>query len=51
MISQGQQLATTTWWVVTVPGLAVLLAAVAFNLLGDGLQTAVTTPGAGSRRI
>ncbi len=40
MVSQGQSLATTAWWVVTFPGLAILLAAVAFNFIGDGLQTA-----------
>ena len=41
MVSQGQSLATTAWWVVTFPGLAILLAAVAFNFIGDGLQTAL----------
>ena len=40
MVSQGQSLATTAWWVVTFPGLAILLTAVAFNFIGDGLQTA-----------
>lgn len=40
MVSQGQALASTAWWVVTFPGLAILLAAVAFNFIGDGLQTA-----------
>ncbi len=41
MVSQGQSLATTAWWVVTFPGLAILLTAVAFNFIGDGLQTAL----------
>ena len=41
MVSQGQSLATTAWWVVTFPGLAILTAAVAFNFIGDGLQTAL----------
>jgi peptide/nickel transport system permease protein len=41
MVSQGQSLATTAWWVVTFPGLAVLLTAVACNFIGDGLQTAL----------
>lgn len=40
MVSQGQSLATTGWWVVTFPGLAILLTAVAFNFIGDGLQSA-----------
>lgn len=41
MVSQGQALATTAWWVVTFPGLAVLVTAVAFNFIGDGLHTAL----------
>jgi peptide/nickel transport system permease protein len=41
MVSQGQSLATTAWWVVTFPGLAILITAVAFNFVGDGLQTAL----------
>jgi len=41
MVSQGQSLATSAWWVVTFPGLAILLTAVAFNFIGDGLQTAL----------
>ena len=40
MVSQGQALATTAWWVVTFPGLAILITAVAFNFIGDGLQSA-----------
>ncbi|MGO8728255.1 MAG: ABC transporter permease [Streptosporangiaceae bacterium] len=32
---------TTDWWVVTFPGLAILLTAFAFNLLGDGLRDAL----------
>jgi peptide/nickel transport system permease protein len=39
MVSQGQTLFTTNWWVVTFPGLAILVTALAFNLLGDGLRT------------
>jgi peptide/nickel transport system permease protein len=38
MVSQGQGYFTTQWWLVTFPGAAILLAAVAFNLLGDGLR-------------
>ena len=29
------------WWVVTFPGLAILLTVLAFNLLGDGLRDAL----------
>jgi peptide/nickel transport system permease protein len=38
MVSEGQNYFTTSWWVVTFPGLAILLTAFAFNLLGDGLR-------------
>jgi peptide/nickel transport system permease protein len=38
MVSQGQAFFTTQWWLVTFPGAAILLTAVAFNLLGDGLR-------------
>ena len=40
MVAQGQPLATTAWWVITFPGLAILVTAVAFNFIGDGLQSA-----------
>jgi peptide/nickel transport system permease protein len=39
MVSQGQDVFTTSWWVVTFPGLAILVTALAFNLLGEGLRT------------
>jgi peptide/nickel transport system permease protein len=38
MVSEGQAYFTTNWWVVTFPGLAILLTAFAFNMLGDGLR-------------
>jgi peptide/nickel transport system permease protein len=38
MVSQGQSYFTTQWWLVTFPGAAILLAALAFNLVGDGLR-------------
>jgi peptide/nickel transport system permease protein len=38
MVSQGQAFFTTQWWLVTFPGVAIFLTAVAFNLLGDGLR-------------
>lgn len=38
MVSQGQSYFTTQWWLVTFPGAAILLTAVAFNLLGDSLR-------------
>jgi peptide/nickel transport system permease protein len=41
MIEQGQSLFTTKWWVVTFPGLAILVTAFAFNVLGEGLRAAL----------
>jgi peptide/nickel transport system permease protein len=41
MIQQNQSLFTTQWWVVTFPGLAILLTAFAFNVLGEGLRGAL----------
>jgi peptide/nickel transport system permease protein len=38
MVSEGQSYFTTDWWLVTFPGLAILITAFAFNLLGDGLR-------------
>jgi peptide/nickel transport system permease protein len=38
MVSQGQAFFTTQWWLVTFPGLAILVTALSFNLLGDGLR-------------
>jgi peptide/nickel transport system permease protein len=38
MVSQGQGYLNTEWWFPVFPGAAILLAAVAFNLLGDGLR-------------
>ena len=45
MVSQGQTFFTTNWWVVTFPGLAILVTAFAFNLLGDGLRDALDPRG------
>ena len=38
MISAGRQFIFDQWWVAAVPGVAILLASLAFNLLGDGLR-------------
>ena len=31
----------SAWWVVTLPGLAILVSVLAFNLMGDGLRDAL----------
>ncbi len=38
MISDGKEFITNAWWIVTMPGIATLLAVLGFNLLGDGLR-------------
>jgi len=38
MVSSGQAYFTTDWWLVTFPGLAILITAFGFNLLGDGMR-------------
>jgi peptide/nickel transport system permease protein len=48
MVNQGQGLLETNWWVAIPPGLAIVIAAVGFNLLGDGLRT-LLDPKAGRR--
>lgn len=41
MIATGRRYMIDSWWVVTFPGLAILLVSLAFNLLGDGLRDAL----------
>ncbi len=38
MVSEGRRFITEQWWVSTFPGLAILLATLGFNLLGDGIN-------------
>ncbi len=41
MLSDVLQYAQSAWWVVTFPGLSILLTVLAFNLMGDGLRDAL----------
>ena len=41
MISEATSLFPDAWWFMLFPGLALLLAVLAFNLVGDGLQDAL----------
>ncbi|NNG05591.1 MAG: ABC transporter permease subunit [Inquilinus sp.] len=41
MLSNALQFIQSAWWVVTFPGLAILITVLAFNLLGDGLRDAL----------
>ena len=38
MIAEGRDVVTSAWWVSFLPGLAILLVVLAFNLLGDWLR-------------
>jgi len=42
MIAQATPIFNTAWWYMTFPGLALLATVLAFNLLGDGLQDALS---------
>jgi dipeptide transport system permease protein len=41
MLADSRELLLRAWWVVTFPGLAILITVLAFNLLGDGLRDAL----------
>ncbi|MGA9609558.1 MAG: dipeptide ABC transporter permease DppC [Rouxiella badensis] len=41
MLSDVLQFAQSAWWVVTFPGVVILLTVLAFNLMGDGLRDAL----------
>lgn len=41
MLADALQFVQRAWWVVTFPGLAILLTVLAFNLMGDGLRDAL----------
>ena len=38
MVSTGRRFMLDSWWLVTIPGLAILAVSLAFNLVGDGLR-------------
>ena len=48
MISSGRKFLFEQWWVATMPGLAIFLVSLGFNLLGDGLRD-VLDPRSASR--
>ncbi|MFL6077998.1 MAG: ABC transporter permease [Mycobacteriales bacterium] len=41
MVSDSRNLFTDAWWTLTVPAVAIVLAVIALNLLGDGLRAAL----------
>jgi dipeptide transport system permease protein len=50
MLADARELMTGAWWVVTFPGLAILITVLAFNLMGDGLRDALDPKLAGPER-
>ena len=41
MLAESREFISRAWWVVTFPGLAILLTVLAINLMGDGLRDAL----------
>ena len=41
MIASGRRFILDQWWVATMPGVAILIVSLGFNLLGDGLRDAL----------
>lgn len=46
MIAEAAEALTHAWWAAAVPGVALTLCALGFNLLGDGLRDQLEVPGA-----
>ena len=38
MVSSGKDVILDQWWVATIPGIAIFIVSLGFNLLGDGLR-------------
>ena len=41
MLAKAREFITSAWWVVTFPGVAILITVLAFNVAGDGLRDAL----------
>jgi peptide/nickel transport system permease protein len=41
MLSNGRDFLLDSWWVATLPGAAIFITSLGFNLLGDGLRDAL----------
>jgi peptide/nickel transport system permease protein len=41
MLSDGRIYLSTAWWIATFPGVAIMLTALAINILGDWLRDAL----------
>ena len=40
-MSQSSSLASTAWWTLAAPSIAIIITVIGFNFLGDGLRDAV----------
>ena len=38
MVASGRSIVLDQWWVATIPGIAIFIVSLGFNLLGDGLR-------------
>ncbi|MCG8273391.1 ABC transporter permease [Aquamicrobium sp. NLF2-7] len=47
MIASGRRFILDQWWVAAMPGFAILIVSLGFNLLGDGLRDALDPKGSG----
>lgn len=41
MLADAREFVTSAWWIVTFPGIAILILVLAINLMGDGLRDAL----------
>jgi dipeptide transport system permease protein len=41
MLADSREFITRAWWVITIPGIAILFTVLAINLIGDGLRDAL----------
>ncbi|MFN8422169.1 MAG: hypothetical protein U0470_01865 [Anaerolineae bacterium] len=50
MLADNRQSLSAYWWLVTFPGVAIMLTVLGFNLLGDGLRDILDPRLRGGRR-
>lgn len=50
MLADGREYVTDAWWLSVLPGVAIMLAALSFNILGDGLRDLMDPTQRTSRR-
>ena len=51
IIFEGKDFMSNAWWISTLPGFAIVLVVVCFNLVGDGLRDAVDPTLVNDRRM